>query len=68
MIDTKKMSVADMVAEANKYISGKVVAGVCIDDHHMDDWLIVGFMDGTELRIRYDWIYELQMANRTDKR
>jgi hypothetical protein len=44
--------------EIEDAIKGKTVDGFEVPDEGMDDWLVFKFTDGTELWIRYDWIYE----------
>ena len=39
-------------------IRGKTVTNCFTEDYSMDTFLVIQFSDETELRIRYDWIYE----------
>ena len=43
----------------NEKCKGKVVKEVIDDDGHMDSFLNIVFTDGSQLRIHYDWIYDL---------
>ena len=45
---------------------GKTIKG-CYDlDINGDDYFAIGFTDGTQLRIRYDWIYEWEVIESND--
>ena len=43
--------------EIEAAIKGKVICGFEITED-MRDWIIIKFTDGSDFRLRYDWIYE----------
>ena len=43
-------------------MKGKTVASVDIDDAGMEEFLLFHFTDGSVLRIRYDYLYEWELA------
>jgi len=47
--------------EITKLVKGKEIDAVTYDDDRADDFLVIKFTDGTELCIRYDWIYEWEV-------
>jgi len=51
---------SDSADEITAAIKEKKIKGVAISDE-MNSWLIFQFTDGTELHIKYDWIYEWGM-------
>lgn len=48
----------EQVAEINKFISGKILIDFNFVDDHSFECIIINFSDGTQLSVRYDWIYE----------
>lgn len=48
--------------EITEAIAGKKVIGFGDVSDAMDDLIIFKFSDGTELRLRYDWIYEWELC------
>ena len=48
----------DSDAEISQLVTGKTITVVSYEGDRGDDFLVFMFTDGTELRIRYDYIYE----------
>ena len=53
----KKFNVNN-IDEMTSLVKGKKIDSVSIEDDRMDDFLVFTFMDKTQLRIKYDYIYE----------
>ena len=49
-----------------KKTKGKTIKGRYDLDINGDDYFAIGFTDGTQLRIRYDWIYEWEVIESND--
>ena len=54
----------ERVLEISNKIFGKIVSGIEFEEGY-DDYLLIKFLNAPTLRIRYDWIYaiELEEAN-----
>lgn len=48
--------------EMTKIVAGKTIESARVDDEYVDEFLVFMFTDGTELKIRYDWIYEYDLT------
>jgi hypothetical protein len=56
----------EALQKLSKQVEGKAIVKI-EDCNNMDDWLSFTFADGTELRFRYDWIYEFEMISKDGK-
>ena len=45
-----------------KDIKGKTVESLAFKEESADDFLVIEFTDGTTIKIRYDWIYDIEVT------
>jgi hypothetical protein len=54
----------EVTAQINEATEGKTVKSFQIDDSGMDNFVVITFEDGSQLRIQYDHIYEAEIMEK----
>lgn len=57
----------DSMNKLSNLINGKIIESGNIDDNSNLIFFIIKFTDGSQLKIKYDWIYEWTFLDKDEK-